>query len=192
MKFANLTCWFLYLYIILLVFFLRSLHGNDISVVPEGAFNDLSALSHLWVFRCTFYGMFSKFHIVELSQNAKVGSGTSSCISPGWGLAREVAAPEKNPGPPGGQQIKRVCHVPLWQWKIKMLCAELETEQPGDWGQWSLTPFCLALLRPHLVYVVSFSSTKQMCMKQSKSRIGASTVGKWLDPMSCEERLKAI
>lgn len=27
----------------------RSLHGNDISVVPEGAFNDLSALSHLWV-----------------------------------------------------------------------------------------------------------------------------------------------
>lgn len=51
MKFAKLTGWFLCLCVVLFVFFLRSLHGNDISVVPEGAFNDLSALSHLWVFR---------------------------------------------------------------------------------------------------------------------------------------------
>lgn len=29
--------------------FLRSLHGNDISLIPEGAFKDLSSLSHLWV-----------------------------------------------------------------------------------------------------------------------------------------------
>lgn len=28
---------------------LRSLHGNDISLIPEGAFKDLSSLSHLWV-----------------------------------------------------------------------------------------------------------------------------------------------
>lgn len=35
--------------LILLFLALSSLHGNDISVVPEGAFNDLSALSHLWV-----------------------------------------------------------------------------------------------------------------------------------------------
>lgn len=27
----------------------RSLHGNDISLIPEGAFKDLSSLSHLWV-----------------------------------------------------------------------------------------------------------------------------------------------
>lgn len=30
-------------------FSLRSLHGNDISLIPEGAFKDLSSLSHLWV-----------------------------------------------------------------------------------------------------------------------------------------------
>lgn len=41
---------FLCIDIIVFLFSLRSLHGNDISVVPEGAFNDLSALSHLWVF----------------------------------------------------------------------------------------------------------------------------------------------
>lgn len=33
--------------LILLFLAFSSLHGNDISVVPEGAFNDLSALSHL-------------------------------------------------------------------------------------------------------------------------------------------------
>uniref|UniRef100_A0A670ZEN6 Slit guidance ligand 2 n=1 Tax=Pseudonaja textilis TaxID=8673 RepID=A0A670ZEN6_PSETE len=35
-----LTCFPIY-------FLFRSLHGNDISLLPEGAFNDLSALSHL-------------------------------------------------------------------------------------------------------------------------------------------------
>lgn len=26
-----------------------SLHGNDISVIPEGAFEDLKSITHLWV-----------------------------------------------------------------------------------------------------------------------------------------------
>lgn len=55
-----------------------------------------------------------------------------------------------------------------------------------------VSPFCLALLRPHLEYVFSFSGTKQICMNQSKSRIGASKVGRWLDRMSCEERRKEL
>lgn len=29
------------------IFFLRSLHGNDISELPDGIFNDVASLSHL-------------------------------------------------------------------------------------------------------------------------------------------------
>lgn len=55
-----------------------------------------------------------------------------------------------------------------------------------------ITPFCLALLGPHLEYVFSFSSTKQRFMNYSKSSIGASRFGRWLDCMSCKEKLQEL
>lgn len=65
-------------------------------------------------------------------------------------------------------------------------------KQAARWLKIVVTPFCLALLRPHLEYVFSFTDTKHMCMNQSKSRIGASKVGRCLDHMSCEESLKEL
>lgn len=51
---------------------------------------------------------------------------------------------------------------------------------------------CLALLGPHLEYVFSFPCTKQRFMNYSKSRRGASRVGRWLDGMSCKEKLQEL
>lgn len=49
----------------------RSLHGNEISTIPEGSFNDLTSLSHVYVgkmafFFCIWIKIFILEHWVEI------------------------------------------------------------------------------------------------------------------------------
>uniref|UniRef100_A0A8B9Z545 Slit homolog 2 protein n=1 Tax=Buteo japonicus TaxID=224669 RepID=A0A8B9Z545_9AVES len=78
-----LTCCFLCIYIFLFIFFLRSLHGNDISVVPEGAFNDLSALSHLAIGANPLYCDCNMQWLSDWVKSEYKEPGIARCAGPG-------------------------------------------------------------------------------------------------------------
>lgn len=59
-------------------FCLRTLHGNDISSVPEGSFNDLTSLSHLWV------ASFSPEYVQSKQKILTVTATVSSLLTLSW------------------------------------------------------------------------------------------------------------
>uniref|UniRef100_A0A8C0F828 Slit homolog 2 protein n=1 Tax=Bubo bubo TaxID=30461 RepID=A0A8C0F828_BUBBB len=74
---------FTHIYIILFILFLRSLHGNDISVVPEGAFNDLSALSHLAIGANPLYCDCNMQWLSDWVKSEYKEPGIARCAGPG-------------------------------------------------------------------------------------------------------------
>uniref|UniRef100_A0A8C3QT40 Slit homolog 2 protein n=1 Tax=Cyanoderma ruficeps TaxID=181631 RepID=A0A8C3QT40_9PASS len=62
---------------------LRSLHGNDISVVPEGAFNDLSALSHLAIGANPLYCDCNMQWLSDWVKSEYKEPGIARCAGPG-------------------------------------------------------------------------------------------------------------
>jgi len=62
---------------------LLSLHGNDISVVPEGAFNDLSALSHLAIGANPLYCDCNMQWLSDWVKSEYKEPGIARCAGPG-------------------------------------------------------------------------------------------------------------
>lgn len=54
---------------------LRSLHGNEISELPDGIFNDVASLSHLWVISSYCFNLWDSDEIFTWTPHGKAHSG---------------------------------------------------------------------------------------------------------------------
>lgn len=158
----------------------RSLHGNDISVVPEGAFNDLSALSHLWVF--SLYTVFFFFllclaNFIESNKDIIQGSVEEARARVEAGHWPESSSAEKSWACCFGCKLNLSALCPYVDegWRRSGLNLKVSSQGIED------ADHCFLPSPPRatsgLDCVSSSSSTKQTFMNYSKSSRGASRVG---------------